>query len=83
MPPMEAALAQAPCSRPLPGHVPGCDFFCLRFGVWYSSEDCAYRTRFATYDGCANCDQGPFNLKRHSGALSRRRWLPVTAPGQG
>jgi len=82
MPPMEADLSQAPRARPLPAHLPGCDFFCLRFGVWYSSSDCAYRTRFSTYAGCANCDQGRFNLRRHAGELARRRWLPVVAPGQ-
>ena len=82
MPPMEADLAQAPAARSLPGHVPGCDFFCLRFRVWYASEDCAYRTTFQTYAGCRNCDQGRFNLKRHGGAVPRRRWLPILAPDE-
>lgn len=48
------------------------DFFCLRFGVPYPSIDCAFRTRFRTYPGCDNCDQGRFNLKRHAAALSGR-----------
>ena len=42
------------------------DFFCLRYGVWYASIDCAYRTRHRTAPGCLGCDQGRFNLKRHA-----------------
>jgi len=53
----------------------GCDFFCLRFGVWYASADCAYRTRFKTFEGCRNCDQGRFNLKRHAASLPRHATL--------
>lgn len=41
------------------------DFFCLRYQVWYPSFDCAVRTRFRTSDGCGDCEQGRFNLKRH------------------
>ena len=48
---------------------PGDDFFCLRFGVWYPSVDCAYRTRDRTCPGCLGCDQGRFNLKRHAASL--------------
>lgn len=47
------------------------DFFCLRFGVWYPSLDCAIRTRYQTCPSCANCDQGRFNLRRHGIALAR------------
>jgi hypothetical protein len=57
------------------------DFFCLRFGVWYPSLDCAYRTRWRTAPGCANCDQGRFNLKRHAASLSRLR--PHRLPADG
>ena len=53
---------------------PGDDFFCLRYRVWYPSYDCAFRTRFQTSPGCARCDQGRFNLKRHSSALRGIRW---------
>ncbi len=49
------------------------DFFCLRFGVWYPSVDCAYRTLHRTCPGCLNCEQGRFNLKRHRPALRRQR----------
>ena len=49
--------------------VPGDDFFCLRYRVWYRSIDCAYRTRFETCAGCARCDQGRFNLARHASSL--------------
>lgn len=45
------------------------DFFCIRYQVWYSSRDCAVRTKFRTSDGCLDCEQGRFNLKRHDGAL--------------
>ena len=48
------------------------DFFCLRYQVWYSSFDCAWRTQFRTCPGCLECDQGRFNQKRHEVAL-----LPV------
>jgi len=58
----------------------GCDFYCLRFRVWYPSADCATRTRFQTYDGCRNCDQGRFNLKRHADSIGNRPPLPVVAP---
>lgn len=60
----------------------GCDFYCLRFRVWYPSEDCAFRTRFQTYDGCRDCDQGRFNLKRHAGTLGCPSSLPIVAPNR-
>jgi hypothetical protein len=47
------------------------DFFCLRYQVWYPSFDCAIRTRFYTFPGCSACDQGRFNLRRHSITLNR------------
>jgi hypothetical protein len=50
------------------------DFFCNRYEVWYPSFDCAVRTKFRTSDGCLNCDQGRFNLKRHAGELRIARW---------
>lgn len=53
------------------------DFFCLRFGVWYPSIDCAFRTLHRTCAGCANCDQGRFNLKRHRAELLRIRRAPI------
>jgi hypothetical protein len=49
------------------------DFFCLRFGVWYPSIDCAIRTRYRTCSGCLDCDQGRFNLKRHRDATQGLR----------
>jgi hypothetical protein len=52
----------------------GDDFFCLRYRVWYPSFDCAIRTRFQTSEGCLRCDQGRFNLKRHSGRLRGYRF---------
>ena len=55
---------------------PGDDFFCLRFGVWYSSFDCAFRTKYDTCPGCAACEQGRFNFQRHRVALAHAR-LPV------
>jgi hypothetical protein len=59
-----------PCGR----REPGDDFFCLRYRIWYPSIDCAFRTRFATSAGCARCDQGRFNLKRHAKALGGARF---------
>ena len=50
------------------------DFFCLRFRVWYPSEDCAFRTRYRTAPGCLACDQGRFNLARHGRSLPRLLW---------
>jgi hypothetical protein len=45
------------------------NFFCNRYQVWYPSFDCAVRTKFRTSDGCRDCEQGRFNLKRHSADL--------------
>ncbi len=50
------------------------DFYCLRYGVWYPSFDCAIRTRFRTAPGCLHCEQGRFNLKRHAAGLAGRRF---------
>ena len=73
-----AEAEKVPCR----GHrEPEDDFFCLRFAVWYPSIDCAYRTRWRTSAGCANCDQGRFNLKRHAAALARIRPHPLPADG--
>lgn len=47
------------------------DFYCWRFKIWYNTLDCAYRTRYRSFDGCSHCTQGDFNL------ASRRRDLPV------
>lgn len=57
---------------------PGDDFVCLRYRVWYSSFDCAFRTRHRTCPGCFDCEQGRFNLRRHADVLARVR-LPVIA----
>lgn len=57
---------------------PGDDFFCIRYRVWYPSFDCAIRTQFRTAEGCLRCDQGRFNLKRHSPAVRRIRWRLAT-----
>lgn len=53
------------------------DFFCLRYEVWYSSLDCAVRTKFRTCGGCMNCEQGRFNFKRHAPALATLRFPRV------
>jgi len=63
--------AGEPTKLPSPPESDGADdFFCQRFGVPYPSIDCAYRTRYRTCPGCDNCDQGRFNLKRHSAQLT-------------
>jgi hypothetical protein len=56
------------------------DFLCLRYQVRYPSIDCAFRTKFDTSPGCRQCDQGRFNLKRHTSALSRARYTPPDDP---
>ena len=48
------------------------DFYCWRYKIWYNSLDCAFRTLHRTFEGCATCNQGDFNLK------SRRRDLRTT-----
>lgn len=50
------------------------DFFCIRYQVWYPSADCAVRTKFKTSAGCLDCEQGRFNLKRHSTSLEGLRF---------
>lgn len=60
------------------GRQSGDDFFCIRYQVWYSSFDCALRTKFSTCEGCFNCDQGRFNFRRHATALRDVRFS-VTA----
>lgn len=52
----------------------GDDFFCVRYQVWYPSFDCAIRTKHRTFDGCLDCEQGRFNLKRHQPALEHHRF---------
>ena len=61
------------------GRGPDDDFYCLRFGVWYPSFDCAVRTRFQTCPGCSRCDQGRFNLRRHATGLARLRRVRHTS----
>jgi hypothetical protein len=51
--------------------MPGDDFFCIRYQVYYSSFDCAIRTEFKTSAGCTKCEQGIFNHKRHSDEIRR------------
>jgi len=55
---------------------PDDDFVCHRFEIWYSSLDCAIRTKFQTCPACERCAQGRFNLERHRAALARVR-LPL------
>jgi hypothetical protein len=67
----------APAVTSRPGRTyrePEDDFFCLRYQVFYRSTDCAIRTKFKTSAGCLDCEQGRFNLKRHSSALRRVRF---------
>jgi hypothetical protein len=45
---------------------PDADFYCWRFKVWYSTYDCAFRTRYRTFEGCRCCAQGDFNLRLRS-----------------
>jgi len=52
---------------------PGDDFYCWRFAVWYSTLDCAIRTRFRTAPGCRDCAQGRENLRQRQPEVSRVR----------
>jgi hypothetical protein len=72
-----ARLATLPPAAARAPRCPGDDFFCLRYEVWYSSIDCAVRTKFETCAGCRHCEQGRFNLKRHRASLARVRF-PLT-----
>jgi hypothetical protein len=54
---------------------PEADFYCWRFKIWYNSLDCAYRTRHRTFEGCARCSQGDFNLKTRRRDLDGSRYL--------
>ena len=76
-----AQKVQQPTTYPRPASCSereaGGDFFCLRFKVWYPSADCAFRTRYRTFTGCENCDQGRFNARRHApGGRRRWAWIP-------
>lgn len=59
---------------------PGADFYCWRFKIWYNSLDCAYRTRHRTFEGCACCAQGDFNLKARRKDLDGARYLGSGRP---
>lgn len=65
--------ASPACKGSCQVRLPGDDFFCLRYQVWYSSRDCAVRTRYRTAPGCLRCDQGRFNYKRHKESVARVR----------
>ena len=56
------------------------DFYCWRFKLWYNSLDCAFRTRHRTFEGCAGCNQGSFNLKSRARDLQALRYLEGTGP---
>jgi hypothetical protein len=56
------------------------DFYCWRFKIWYNSLDCAYRTRHRSFEGCARCNQGDFNLKSRGRDLQITRYLGGKKP---
>jgi hypothetical protein len=55
--------------------LPGDDFFCWKFQIWYPSIDCAYRVKHRTCAPCSNCAQGRRNLERREVDLAQRRWI--------
>jgi len=59
---------------------PDADFYCWRFKLWYNTLDCAFRTRHRSFDGCARCTQGDFNLKARARDLQLTRYLGGTKP---
>ncbi len=59
---------------------PDADFYCWRFKVWYNSLDCAYRTKHSSFEGCAYCSQGDFNLRERARHLKVTRYLGDTKP---
>ena len=54
---------------------PSADFYCWRFKLWYNTLDCAFRTQHHTFEGCARCAQGNFNLKARRRDLVVKRFL--------
>lgn len=59
---------------------PDADFYCWRFKLWYNSLDCAFRTKHHSFEGCARCNQGDFNLKSRARDLQALRYLGGTKP---
>ena len=53
----------------------GADFYCWKYGVWYSLLDCCFRHAFRTFSGCAGCGQGRMNLKQHFVRFTSARHL--------
>ena len=61
-------------------HPPDADFYCWRFKLWYNSLDCAYRTKFRTFEGCSHCSQGDLNLRSRQSELVSHRHVGGTKP---
>lgn len=60
------------------------NFFCWKFRVWYSLEDCVYRHGWQTHPECANCDQGSANLRLFGRIPPPPRWAELArAPQDG
>ena len=59
------------------GRLPGDDFYCFKYQVWYRADDCAFRHHYQTFAGCVECRQGAFNLERRSAPPARVRWTEL------
>jgi hypothetical protein len=64
------------------GRLPGDDFYCFKYQVWYRTEDCTFRHHFRTFAGCADCRQGAFNLLRRGGRPVKARWTELLPPAR-
>jgi len=59
---------------------PNADFYCWRYKVWYNTLDCAFRTKHRSFEGCARCSQGDFNLQARQRDLKLERYLGDSKP---
>lgn len=57
------------------------DFFCWKYRVWYSLEDCVFRHAWRTTADCALCGQGAANLRLMGKVPPRPRWAEVLSLG--
>jgi hypothetical protein len=62
-----------------PPRLPGDDFFCWKFQMWYRLKDCLVRHAYETTHECAECDQGAANLEISGPPQSLPRWTRLPA----
>ncbi|MDQ7006019.1 MAG: hypothetical protein Q9Q40_02180 [Acidobacteriota bacterium] len=57
------------------------DFYCWKYGVWYSLKDCVFRHAWKTTAVCARCPQGGANLELLPTVPKRPRWARTLCLG--